>query len=166
MTKDARTGLKPKDRKLATTTKKSKLTANQWQGTPQQNKFMDDWINPTSPTFGNAYESAISAGYSPKYANQIAAPAINNKWIQEYKNKIEFGPEHVKQGLQQLAIKANNSRSPDDTRLKSLETLAKIFGMIDSKNQVNVGIVVQPILGGESVVTPVNQPKKVDVDIS
>ena len=148
------TGLKPSKRKLATTVrpqaKRGKLTANQWQNTPQQNKFMANWISPASQTFGNAYTSALEAGYSPHYANRIAAQSMNNKWIEEYRRKLEFGPEHVKQLLQSLAITANNSRSPDDTRVKSLEVLTRVFGMVNDKSSVTVNV-VQPILGGESI---------------
>jgi len=141
-------GLNPKDRKMATTSK-GKLTGNQWQNTPQQTKFMEHWLDPRSATFGNAYKSAIEAGYKPQYANQLASPSINNKWIQEYTKKLNLTDEHIKQGIQQLAIRANQSRSPDDTRLKAYETLARISGMIDNKGTtVNI---VQPILSGLSV---------------
>ena len=56
-------GLKPKDRKLATQSK-GKLTANQWQNTPQQNLFMELWLSPAlnsqpNPYFSNAYQSAL-----------------------------------------------------------------------------------------------------------
>lgn len=159
---DNRKGLKPKDRKLATTTKKNKLTSNQWQATPQQELFMDYWINPISQSFGNAYESAIRAGYSRHHALKIAAPTTNNKWIAEYKRKLDFGEEHIKQGIQDLAIRSNDSRSPDDTRLKAYETLAKIHGMIDNKNSGINLTVVQPILGGQSV----KQQDKVVIDLT
>ena len=148
--KDKRVGLKPKDRKLATTTKKRKLTGNQWQATPQQELFMEGWLTPTSQTFGNAYRSALVANYSPHTARLISSPSLNNKWISEYLKKLDLTSEHIKQLLQSLAIKVDNSRSPDDTRVKALETLAKIHGMIDRGNKVEI-TVVQPILGGESV---------------
>lgn len=143
-TKDNRVGLKPKQRKLV------KTKANQWSNTPQQHKFMELWINPRSETFGNAYQSAVQAGYSPHYANQIASPAVHNEWIQAYKRKLLLGEEHLKRLLSDLAINAPDSRSPDDTRVKAIETLARIEGLIDKGNKVSV-TVVQPILGGESV---------------
>lgn len=143
---------------MATKKPGKKLTANQWQNTPQQHLFMDNWITPTSTTFGNAYQSAINAGYSTYYATQITAPAVLNQWIKDYTRKLDFGPEHIKQGLQQLAITARDSKSPDDTRLKAYEILAKITGMIDNKNVNVTQVNVQPILGGESM-------KKVIVDV-
>lgn len=147
-------GLKPKDRKLATTTKKNKLTANQWQNTPQQNAFMAYWIEPSSETFGNTYTSGLKAGYSPNYARQLASPSINNKWLTEYVNKLDYSPEHIKQGIQQIATRANNSKSPDDTRLKAYEILAKITGMLTDKNTLNINNVqMTPILGGKASTT-------------
>ncbi len=144
-------GLKPNKRKLGVKKPGKKLTANQWQNTPQQHLFMDNWITPKSSTFGNAYQSAINAGYGSKYAMQITAPTVLNQWISEYTRKLDFGPEHIKQGLQQLAVRAQDSKSPDDTRLKAYEILAKITGMIDNKNVNLTQVNVQPILGGESI---------------
>lgn len=145
-------GLKPKDRKLQTTAK-GKLTANQWQNTPQQNFFMENWLEPSSETFGNAYGSAVKAKYSHSYAVQLASPAINNKWIQEYTKGTVMDSEHTKKALQDVYLNPktyNNSRSPADTRLKALELLAKVNQMIDNKG-VTTNILVQPILSGLSV---------------
>jgi len=146
-------GLKPRDRKLATTTNKNKLTGNQWQNTPKQNLFMKLWLEPSSITFGNAHASALEAGYSPYYAQQLSSPSVNNKWITEYTKGTVMDAEHTKQALQDVYLNPktyNNSRSPADTRLKALEILAKVNQMIDSKQTTN-NILVQPILSGKSV---------------
>jgi phage terminase small subunit len=45
--------------------------ANQFQLDPRQKKCWESYINPNSKTFGNAYQSALSAGYSDASANQI-----------------------------------------------------------------------------------------------
>lgn len=110
---------------------------------------MELWLNPRSETFGNAYQSALGAGYSPHYANRISAPAINLKWLEEYRRKLLLSEDHLKRLLSDLAINAPDSRSPDDTRVKAIETLARIDGLIDKGNKVSV-TVVQPILGGKS----------------
>ena len=153
-------GHKPKDRKLATHTKKTKLTGNQWQNTPQQNMFIKLWTDPNSDTFGNAYESALKTGYSKNYANRITAQSMHIKWIEEYRKHTEFRPEHIKQGIQQIAKQADNSKSPDDTRLKAYDILAKIQGLYRDNQTTNV--LVQPILGGisERDVTEVIDPPK------
>lgn len=140
-------GLKPRDRKLATTSK-GKLTGNQWQNTPQQNLFMKLWVEPTSKHFGNAHAAALAAGYSENYANQLTAPTIGSQWLTEYKRRVFFTDEHIRQGIQGLAKSAENAKSPDDTRLKAFEILAKISGMVDNRSTtVNI---VQPILAGVS----------------
>lgn len=146
-----RTGLKPKDRKLAVKSDKQ-LTANQWQNTPQQNIFMEAWLSADSPTFGNAYKSALKAGYNERYAAQLASPAINNKWIQEYPKLNKLDLNHIEQKLIKLIngeITRKDSNSPEDTRLKAIEMYGRFTGKLNDKNQVNVTI-VQPILGGAS----------------
>lgn len=158
--KDARKGLKPKQRKLATTGK-GKLTGNQWQNTPQQNKFMTAWLDPKSPTFGNAYRSALEAGYNERYAAQIASPPINNKWIQEYRRLSKLEVEHLEQKLISMIngeITRNESNSPEDTRIRAMELLGKFTGKLNDKGNTT-NILVQPILSGTSVAKVV-EPKE------
>lgn len=38
---------------------------------PQQQKFKEAYIDPGSPTFGNAYRSALAAGYEEKEAKNL-----------------------------------------------------------------------------------------------
>lgn len=150
--KDKRSGKKPTSRKLQTIKGKKELTANQWQNTPQQLLFMEAWLTPTSPTFGNAYQSAIKAGYSDIYARQITSGATDNKWLREFANKIDFTEYHIQQGIQEIYSNPevyNNARSPADTRLKALEVLGKSKGMFKDNNRTTVNI-VQPILAGQS----------------
>ena len=45
--------------------------ANQYLIDPRQKAAWDGYINPKSKTFGNATQSAIEAGYTWAYANQI-----------------------------------------------------------------------------------------------
>lgn len=146
-----------KDRRTIAVKQKDKhLQANQWQGTPQQLEFMALWLDPNSSVFGNAYQAGKLAGYSDNYAKQLASKSVGNKWLTEYKNRVLLTDEHIEQGISAIALKASDSRSPDDTRLKAYETLARIKGMLDG-NKTSVTI-VQPILGGQSV------PDRVKVD--
>ena len=130
-----------------------------WKANAKHNLFMDRWLSPSSETYGNAYKSALNAGFSRTYSLNIVNQAP--KWISEYLEKLDLTPEHIKQGLQSLAQAAPNSKSPDDTRLKAYEILAKVSGMIDNKQSTTVNI-VQPILNGESVKPPqtATQPNK------
>lgn len=129
------------------TTEQGLTKKYQWRGNAKQKMAMDNWTNPGSQTFGNAYQSFLKAGFSPSYAKNVMN--ITPKWLSEYIDRIDFQPEQIKQGIQALATKSKDSRSPDDTRLKAYEILAKITGMIDNKGTtVNI---VQPILNGQSV---------------
>ena len=159
-TNKSNSGLRPRDRKLAATKPGSKkITGNQWQNTPQQHTFMEAWLSPTSSTFGNAFQSAIVAGYGEKYANQIASPSVNNKWIQEYTNRLILSEDHIIAALSDIATGKNiDSRSKTDTQVKALEILGDIKGMTGNKGGNTTNVIVQPILNGQSV-----NRKKVEV---
>lgn len=151
--KTAHKGLKPKDRPMAIKQPNKQLTGNQWRNTPQQNTFMEAWLQPSSPTFSNAYQSALKAGYSEYYAQKLTAADTGNAWIGEYVRMAHMKPEHVIQGLQDIYSNPrsyNNAKSPADTRLKALELLAKITGILDGQQHTSITI-VQPILGGASI---------------
>lgn len=122
-----------------------------WKGSKKQRIAMEYWTNPTSETFGNAYRSFKIAGFSDSYARNITNLAP--KWLSEYIDKLDLSPEHIKQGIQEIALAAPNSRSPDDTRLKAFEILADISGIIGKGKGVTVNV-VQPILGGASAAPP------------
>lgn len=139
-------------------------TRYKWKGNSKQKLAMDNWINPTSKTFGNAYQSFLEAGFSPSYARNVLS--LTPKWLSEYIERIDFKPEHIKQGIQQIAVAAPDSKSPDDTRLKAYELLGKIAGLIDTKNGPVTVNVVQPILGGTTQQTAANTPTKVEAKVT
>lgn len=105
---------------------------NQWQGTPQQEKWLFLYLDPKSPTFANPYASALEAGYSEYYARVIAAPSVNRLWIKEARNMMSMMPEHIIQGIQKEAREASQ---PKD-RLKAYELLAKFQGMMVDRQVV------------------------------
>lgn len=116
---------------------------------PKQKATLMNWLTPASETYGNLYASCIKAGFRPSYALNISH--LKPSWLSESIEQVDFNPQHIKAGIQQLAIAAPNSRSPDDTRLKAYEMLGKITGIIDNKNGNTTNVFVQPILNGESV---------------
>jgi hypothetical protein len=48
---------------------------------PRQKLFKEYYLNPESPTFSNAYKSALEAGYEDTYANKITGES--NDWFGE-----------------------------------------------------------------------------------
>jgi len=49
---------------------------------PQQEKFLERYTNPKSDTFSNAVQSALAAGYTETYANNITG--LMPDWLFEY----------------------------------------------------------------------------------
>lgn len=90
-------------------------------------------MDPTSPTFANAYTSAMESGYSESYSRIIAQPSINRQWIQEARNIVSLHPEHIIQGIQEFAL--DNSKK-DEIRLRALELLGKSKGIFVERKQI------------------------------
>lgn len=114
---------------------------NQWTGTPQQEKYLLLYLDPSSPTFGNSYQSAMEAGFSESYARVLAAPSQRKQWVAEakdYLSLVQLGPEHIAQKLQQAALDPTNKTAD---QLRALELLAKLQGLFVEKRQnVNINI--------------------------
>jgi hypothetical protein len=125
-----RSGLSPSKRKI----KESR--PNQWQGSPQQILFLQNYLDPESPTFSNAYRSAKNAGYSEEYSKDILYESP--QWIREYQGLSNMKLEHIEQSLIKLASfeRDIDSRSPDDTRIKAIELLSKLKGYMIERKQV------------------------------
>ena len=56
--------------------------------TPQQEAFLKEYINPKSPLFGNALQSALKAGYSQEYAESITYKMP--EWLSENVGKAKL----------------------------------------------------------------------------
>jgi len=114
---------------------------NQWTGTPQQEKYLVLFLDPSSPTFGNSYQSAMEAGFTESYSRIIATPSVGRVWIKEAGeliNLVKLGPEHIAAKLQQAALDDTNKTAD---QLRALELLAKLQGLFVEKSQsVNVNI--------------------------
>lgn len=57
---------------------------------PQRALFKENYCNPESETFGNAYQSAIKAGFSEDYATTITAPSREIEWVAEIVRDVEM----------------------------------------------------------------------------
>jgi len=122
-------GVAPSKRKVG-------AISNQWQSNPKQNLFMQLYISPESTTFGNAYQSAIQAGYNKHYANQIASPAINNKWMQAYANKSNITIDHIRESIADVIRGNIDGINKTNTKLKAIELLARLDGHMVERKQV------------------------------
>lgn len=88
--------------------------------------------------FGNAYKSALEAGYEDGTAIKIVSNTENKLWVREAYNKmVSFKPEHTIKQLEDIAM------SPDEytrDRLKALEMLGKIQGIFIDRVQSEVSV--------------------------
>lgn len=57
---------------------------------PQQAAFKENYCNPESETFGNAYQAAIKAGFAPEYAKVITAPSAELQWVAEILKRVRM----------------------------------------------------------------------------
>lgn len=70
---------------------KSKQKTREKEFTPQQIKFAMFYYLPDSPTYGNARQSALRAGFSDKYSRNITVKNLN--WIKDV--VLEIGGKGV-----------------------------------------------------------------------
>lgn len=108
------------------------VTANQWTNSPQQNEFLNYYLNPEQEeTWGNAYLAATKAGYSDSYASSIMNVAP--QWIQQAQNIVKLQPEHLKQAL--VSIAGSKMEKASD-RIQAIKLLGIDQGMFVQKQLV------------------------------
>lgn len=96
--------------------------------------FLASYYDPTSETYGNKYRSGLKAGFSDSYSKVLATPGTGNDWVKidNYVNKQAMTPEHIMQSFERIAL-----HSPkEENKIKALETLARIQGMMIEKKHV------------------------------
>jgi len=93
--------------------------------------FLAFYYDPNSETYANAYQSALKAGFTHHYAKTIMSPAVGNTWvkIENYYQNTTLTVQHIIQSAENLALRAKK----EETRLKALDFLARIHGMMVEK---------------------------------
>ena len=120
--------------------------------TPRQYKFVELWLDPTNKeTYANAYQSALSAGFSPSYARILTTNALGLEWVAEAKKQLAvYEPEHIYRAFQDVASSAGQDRD----RLKALELMGKARGMFVDRVQSDVQV---------TFINDVPRPKSEDI---
>jgi hypothetical protein len=102
----------------------------------KQLKYVMNYYDPNSETFGNSYESARAAGFGKVYSVQLASPARNTQWVLEARKRMtHYSPDHIYQALQEVA---QTGASRD--KLKALELMGKAKGMFIDRSQSDVHV--------------------------
>lgn len=142
--KDRRQGLEPKKRSQNLTS----TQANQWTITPRQIKFVEQWLTPGSDTFGNAYQSALAAGFGQEYAKKITTNTLSLEWVAEAKKRMTtLEPSHTIKALEHMALHSRQDRD----KIKALELVGKIQGLFVDRSISHIDVqftneVPRPIL--------------------
>lgn len=104
----------------------------------RQRLFFELWLgDPNGETYGNAYQSALLAGFKDNTARIITTQARNLKWVQEGLQLFSnLEPEHIFRGIQQIAL----SSAYDRDKLSAYALMAKIKGMTNEHNETTVNV--------------------------
>ena len=112
-------------------TVKGDVQSNQWQATQRQQAWLKFYMDPREkPTWGNAYQSAISAGYSETYARNILSDSVALQWVQQARNIMRLNPEHLKLSLVQII---NSDMARDSDKIQAIKLLGTDQGMFVQK---------------------------------
>ena len=111
--------------------------ANQYKQDPRQGDFLLKYLDPKSPTYSNAYQSAKSAGYAEEYSQSILN--LGNEWISEAMGRR-------KKMLYRAEERLNDALNCDDIKIASenarfiAKTLGKNEGYSERTESISVGI--------------------------
>lgn len=128
-------GKKPNVRPVAID-KEELAQGNQWQATTRQQDWLNYYMNPREKaTWGNAYQSAIKAGYSETYARNIVSESTALEWVKQARNIMRLNPEHLKVALAQII---NDPISKDSDKIAAIKLLGTDQGMFVQRSLIGV----------------------------
>lgn len=88
---------------------------------PRQERFIELYLNPDSPSFGNCYQSALNAGYTHETAKNLTHN--RPKWLSEKLGQMKvMEPEHLVLKLAQII---NNPDELTQNKLRAINMLMK-----------------------------------------
>ena len=116
---------------------------NQWQATQRQQDWLQYYMDPAEKeTWGNAYQSALKAGYSESYARNIMNPSLALQWVQQAKNIVRLNPEHLKMALVKII---NAEYAKDSDKIAAIKLLGTDQGMFVQKQIVGITNIEQAL---------------------
>jgi hypothetical protein len=88
--------------------------ANQYRPDPRQSLFLQNYLDPKSETFSNAYQSALKAGYEDEYAKVITSDSKGLEWLSEAVNDAYLLNKAENNLKEFLEMDINNVRTVGD----------------------------------------------------
>lgn len=109
---------------------------------PRQERFLELYFSVSSPTFGNCYQSAISAGYTTETARNL----MHNrpKWLSEKLGQMQtMEPELL---LLKLTGIINDRAETTQNKLRAIDMMMKHYQMFGDKNVFAMQLNIQNVL--------------------
>ncbi|MBL8121528.1 hypothetical protein JNM87_02140 [Candidatus Saccharibacteria bacterium] len=109
---------------------------------PRQEKFLELYFSVSSPTFGNCYQSAISAGYTTETARNL----MHNrpKWLSEKLGQMQtMEPELL---LLKLTGIINDRAETTQNKLRAIDMMMKHYQMFGVQNVTAFQLNIQSVL--------------------
>jgi phage terminase small subunit len=106
--------------------------------TPRQSSFMELYTDRSSTSFGNAYQSAIAAGYSDQFARNITH--LKPEWLSDNIGQMVriIEPDDI---MKKLTVIINSDTEPTIVRLKAIEMTMKAYSMMVQRQERNPEVV-------------------------
>lgn len=99
---------------------------------PRQNRFISLYLDVSSRTFGNCYQSAVGAGYTEQTARNLTHN--KPKWYSEIIGQNEgVQPEHLVLKLTEII---NDTDETTQNKLKAIDMMMKHRGMYQNSTNV------------------------------
>jgi len=103
--------------------------------TPRQSTYLQAYSSADSPTFGNAYKSAISAGYSIQTARNFNH--LKPEWLSENIGKLAtMQPDEL---MRELTAIIQSNTEPTIIRLKAIEMTMRAYSMLVQHKELEQG---------------------------
>jgi hypothetical protein len=123
-----------KKKRLQLAEARKKIRHNKVSLDPKKQAFLNNYYNPESETYSNKFRSALKAGFSESYSRALCTPSFDTKWvkIENWTDASSMTPQHIVTGFERIALQS----SKEENKIKALENLAKMHGMMVEKKLV------------------------------
>ncbi len=109
---------------------------------PRQDKFIELYFSVTSPSFGNCYRSALSAGYTSETARNLTHN--RPKWLSEKLGQMQtMEPDLL---LLKLTSIINGGTETTQNKLRAIDMMMKHYQMFGSSRLAAIQFNIQSVL--------------------
>lgn len=118
--------------------------------------FKEAYCNPESETFGNAYRSALAAGFSDEYASTITAPSKEVEWVAEIVRDYQMLSKAETVLKDTLEMDASEDVGKLRVKQDSAKFIAKTLGRhkYSERTETDLTSGGKPIAGSIQIVQP------------